>query len=533
MKKLLVSVAVILAIVWAGANWYVGRQTESALQQFIDAGNKQTASLGITQELVSYTRGLFGSQAVTRLNASASPFDEIIGSVQFINDITNGPLFFGDNSPVTLGIARINSRLDMDSVNADTRALLAQAFAGEQPFESQVFINFNSIVDYRVALNPMKLDTDGTIVAIQGADVTGSADTDMLGSYRMLTGAIEVRTDGSSFSVPSLQSSGTITGIVAGQAIGTFSAHAPQVAIKSQDSAEPLLFDAAIKTSSDVIDNAVEGMFGLVVDNIQGVGNILNKLDYSAEFEGLNIAGLEALNRIQKDMANLKKQPGLDDEALQTPEGQQKMQELMSGFPDRFITAVFSDLLQTGKSRMRHVLMAQSSGGKAHADIDLTYTGTGTPGMQDLLGYGPEDWANMLKGTVVLDVDRAMLPEAFVMMLMPSIQGGIVVERGDKLQARIELAGETAVLNGVRMRFSDLLQMLAPQTVHTTAAGNDNAVPELPADIMQKIQEEGLTPELMQLIEEREDIPPETVEMFRQLQQMQQQMPEGNMPGQR
>ena len=48
--------------------------------------------------------------------------------------------------------------------------------------------------------------------------------------------------------------------------------------------------------------------------------------------------------------------------------------------------------------------------------------------MQDLISYGPDDWATMAKGMVVLTIDRSMLPEPFVMMLMPSIQQGIIVE---------------------------------------------------------------------------------------------------------
>jgi uncharacterized protein YdgA (DUF945 family) len=533
MKKLLLSVAVLLVIAWAGASWYVGRQTEPALQQFIDAGNKQYESYGITQEIVSYKYGLFRSRAITRLTTSTAPFNEIIGDVQFVNDITNGPVFFGGSSPVQFGIARISTRLDMDSLDEDKRQLLAKAFGGKQPCESHLIINFNGVVDYSVSLNPMKLDIDGTTFVIQSAHVAGSADADMLGEFRLQADNIEARMDGSIFSVPSLESSGTITGIIAGQALGSFNVSMPQVSIKSQDSAEAFMFDADFKTNSDVVDNSAEGSFNLVMDNIQGAGGMLNKLDYSAEFEGLNIAGLEAINQITKDMANLQNRMALDDEAMQTPEGQQKMQELLSGFPDRFITAIFSDLLQTGKSRMRHVLVAESPGGAGTADIDLTYIGEGTPGMNDLVSYSPDDWVAMMKGTIVLNIDRSMLPEPFVMMLMPFIQQGIVVEEGEKLKANIELEGESIILNGQRMRFSDLLHMVSPPAAENTAEGNINAAPDIPDDIMLKIQEEGLTPEVMQLLEERDDVPAETVEMFRQLQQLQQEMQTGNMPDQR
>jgi hypothetical protein len=126
-----------------------------------------------------------------------------------------------------------------------------------------------------------------------------------------------------------------------------------------------------------------------------------------------------------------------------------------------------------------------------------------------------------------------MLPEPFVMMLMPFIQQGIVVEEGSKLKATIELAGESVILNGTQMRFTDLLHMISPPAAENTAEGNINAAPDIPEDIMLKIQQEGLTPEVMQLLEERDDVPAETAEMFRQLHQLQQEMQAGNMPDQR
>lgn len=532
MKKVLVSLLVILFGAWAGATLYVGGQTQPALQAFLDAGNEQTESMGVRQEIVSFKRGFVRSRAVTKMNVTAPPFDELIGDVQFVNDITNGPLLFGGDSPVQLGLSRITTRLDMDALDKDRREWLQKAFKGQQVLESRTFLNFGGIVGYSVRINPMKLDLEGMRFTMEGAEIEGSTDADMRGSYRMQAGKIEVQADGSFITLPSLESSGTITGIIAGQALGTFSATLAQVSVRSKASPEAVRFDAAFETSSDIADNGAEGSFELAVDNIRGAGDIVNGLRLSAGFEGLNPAGLEALNSLQKDMARLQRQGAFDEQAMQTPEGRQKMQELLSGVPDRFITAIFRDLLQTGKSRMRQRLTAHSPGGKAALDIDLTYIGTQTPGMQELAAYGPDDWAGMMKGSLALDIDRSMPPQLFIMMLIPYAEQGILVDEGDRLKARIELEGENIVLNGKRMRFSELLSTLAPQAAQDTSAGTAGTGPELPDDIMLKMQQEGLTPEFMQMLEERDDVSPESLEMFRQLYRMQQEMQAGTMPRQ-
>lgn len=52
----------------------------------------------------------------------------------------------------------------------------------------------------------------------------------------------------------------------------------------------------------------------------------------------------------------------------------------------------------------------------------------------------------------------------------------------------------------------------------------------IPADLMERIQKEGMTPEVMQALEESDDVPPEALEMFKQLQQMEQSMKAAEEP---
>jgi uncharacterized protein YdgA (DUF945 family) len=533
MKKLLLFIVVVVGIAWAGTSWYVGRQTESFLQQFIKAQNEQTSSMGITQELVSYKRSLLGARAITRLNISASPLNTFIDEIQFVNDITNGPVFFGGTSPVHFGIAYITSHLDMDSLNKKNRDWIATAFGGDHPFQTRAFINFNGITDYLAVFNPLILEMDGATISIDGADLTGSADTDMLGTYRIQTGMFEVRGADSFFSVPSIQISGTVTGMIAGQAIGSFSISAPQIAIKASETSETIMFDADITSSSEVKNDTVEGSVRLLVDSIQGAGDVLSKIDYWAEFHGMHIDGLEALHQIRMDMANLQNQTGWNDETMQTPEDLQKNQEMMSDITGQLVDAVFSKLLQTGKSRIRFDLKAENPDGMATIDIDLTYAGEGTPNMAELMSYGPDEWAKMMQGTIALAIDQGILPEGAVMLAMPFIQQGLIVQKGDRLHAAMKIEGDSIVLNGTRMRLSELLHMLSPATGAAEVEEDIDATYGIPADLMMKIQNEGLTPEIMQLLEERDDIPEQTMEMFRQIQQLQQDMLDGTMPATR
>ena len=532
MKKLLLSVPVVLGVVWAGTSWYVGQQTESVLQQFIDRQNEQTAPQGITQEIVSYERGTFGAKAITKLKMATPPLNELVGEIQFVNEITNGPVFFGGGSPVQFGMSRIDSHLDMESLDEEKRQWLQAAFAGKQPIESQAVVSFSGNSDYHVTVNPMKTDQDGVTLVMEGAELSGTSTADMTGKFNAHLGKLEVKDASSAFTMPSMDIVGDIAGMVAGQAVGSFDMRAPQVSVLAEGATEPFVFDASIKTDSDVKDEAVDGKLNLVMNNIQGANDALSKLDYTIEFQGLNIEGLKTINQLEVEMANMQSQMDWNSEAMETPEGQQKMQELMTAISqksEQLVDAIFSKLLKSDKSRMHHVLMAESPKGKANADIDLTYTGQGSPGMMELVSYGPNDWAKMMKGKVVLDIDQTMLPEGFDMLVMPYMEQGLVAQDGDKLKTSIELGGENVTLNGTQMSFADLVQILAPGGSSMMEEGGDAEL-GIPEDLMQKIQEEGLTPEVMELLEESDDVPRETVEMFKQLQQIQQNVQEGKMP---
>ena len=178
---------------------------------------------------------------------------------------------------------------------------------------------------------------------------------------------------------------------------------------------------------------------------------------------------------------------------------------------------------------------AESAKGKDNADVNLVYAGTGTPDMMQLATYGANDWAKMVKGKLLLDIDKGILPEGAEMMVTPVVQQGFLVQDGDKFKGELNLAGETVTLNGKQMPFTDLLQQFLPG-MGAANAGNATLSPKagsdlgIPDDLMQKMQKEGMTPEIMQMLEESDDVSPETLKMLKELQQMQPDVQAGKLP---
>lgn len=532
MKKLvtLLSVPVVLLVAWGGTNWYVGQQTETSLKQFIEQQNQSMAQSGFKQELVSYEKSAFGAKAVTKLSMEMPPLSDL-GEIQLISDITNGPVFVGGGSAVQFGTARIDTHLDMDALDADKRQWLTTAFEGKAPLEGHTVIGFGGGTSYHFSTNPLKVDKDGTTAVVESITLSGTAAADQTGTIRVQAGKVDVKDATTQFTVPSTQLDGTITGMIGGQALGNFAVKAPGISVLAEGTTVPVSFDLALQTTSGTADNALAGKMALQATNIQGLKDALSKVDYTAEVSGLDVAGLEAMGKQQAELQNIQNQMVWSADATETPEGQQKQQELMTKLTEstgKVVETLFGKVLKTGKSRLHSTLLAESPKGKLNADIDLTYTGTATPDVMTLASYGANDWAKMMKGKMVLDADKGMLPAGTEMMLTPLTEQGLIKLEGEKIKSNIDLAGENVTLNGKPMRFEDLVKMLVPAGMDQGAAvGGDAADMGIPEDLMKKIEAEGITPEVIQLLEESDDVPKETVALMKQLQQMQQQMGEG------
>lgn len=533
MKKIvtLLSVPVVLLAAWGVTSWYIGQQTEASVRQFVDQQNQQFAASGVSQELVSYEKSAFGAKAVSKFKFDTPPLNEVIGEVQVINDIQNGPIFFGGGSPVQFGVSRITSHLDMDSLDEEQRQALKAAFAGQAPVSGHMVLGFSGTTAYNYHLNPLKLDEKGVVLSLDGADLSGDYSEGMKGRFTMQVGKLALNEPDSKLEMPSMTVDGNMTGMLAGQALGQFSVKAPQVSVLVAGTTVPVVFDMNLNTNSDVKDHEASGSVEFSADNIQGVDDALTRATVKLDFSGLNEEGLQKFGAVQADMQNALNQVEWNADAMETPEGQKKQQELMqkvSESGEEMVGLLFGQVLKTGKSRLHNVVKAESPKGTFNADIDLTYTGQGAPGVTELASFGPNDWAKMMQGKITLDADKAMLPAGTELMLGPLESQGLLKVDGAKIKSEAILAGDNVTLNGQQMSFADFWHLIAPdRSAAMQGSDADAANLGIPPDLMEKIQREGLTQENMQLLEESDDVPKETLEVFRQLQQMQSGLQEG------
>lgn len=522
MKKLaFAAIPLALLAAWGGVTWYISSTSEDVIRQYLEAQNQHTAASGIRQELVSYEKGLFRSKAITKVVLEGITDD----GLQLTNRITHGPLLFGGKSLFAVGMAKVDTELDLEALSAELRESLKTAFAGKPPAEATTIIGFGGGSTYNVTVNPFKIDDNGVQFSMDALQFNGDATADMTGKFAASGGKFTAKSPNGSASIPGLKMDGNITGFVAGQMLGTLNLDMPGIHIEAAGTTVPTRFDLKLHNHSEVQNDLVSGKLDLQANNIQGVDDTFTKLQLDMRVDGLALEGLQEIQKLQTELQTAQGKLDWSPEALETPEGQQQQEafarqiEEMGG---KVVETLFNKTLQADKSRIQLTLQGEGNKGKLNGNIDLTYTGQGKPDLAALANYTADDWGKLLKGKLSLDADKGILPEGTEMALMPAQEQGFLKLDGNKITSLIELQGETVNINGKQMRFGELFQGLgAPSSPipNATEGAGENSL-GIPPDLMKKLEEEGPTPELIQLLEESDDVSPETVEMIKQLQQL-------------
>lgn len=529
MKKLAVVVAAVLAVggaAWLGTTWFVGKETESIVRAQIEQANQQSAGRGISQELVSYERSLLGAKAVTRLLVTEPIIAQWLNNAQFTHTIKHGPLLVSGGG---VGISHWESHLDTASLPEQAKAFVDKAFAGKEAMVVNTKVGFDKVMHTEMMLNPMDVNLDaGSALKFAGADLSADISVEeKSGPFTLKAGAFEVRDPNTTFTVPSIEADGKAGPIAGG--LETFNLKAPGISILAAGKTEPVKMDVAMQSTTTEQNGSLQGNGSFQVANIQGAPEVqVTQADLKVDYAGFKLEGLKDIQALQAKLQSLQERMQVDEAATELPEGQKQQQQLAQEaqqITEDLLDVIMNKVLQAGQSKLRYDMTLTLAKGKVAGIADLTYAGSDKPlKLNDLMLYGPQDWGRLVKGSLDLSADKTAVAEDMGMLLAAPLQQKAIVEENGQYKLQLKLLGESAELNGVPVQFADLPAKFFPQmpSVGADAASNLG----IPPDLMKQIEEQGMTPEIMQQLEESDDVPKETLEMLKQLQQMNGQPPQ-------
>lgn len=531
MKKLGVVIATLLAVgaaAWLGGSWWVGKETERIVRAQIEQANQHSAGRGVSQELVSYDRSLLGAKAVTRMSVTDPLLASWLDQAQFSHQIKHGPLLLTDG--VSFGVSHWSTRLDMASLPTASKTFVEQAFAGKEPFTAETKIGFDKIIHTTANFSPMdaRLEADGTTLKWAGANFTGDISaTEKSGPFSFKANKFELRDANASFTLPSLDIQGRMGPVAGG--LENFTMKLPTLSMLVAGETQPITMDLSVDSVLSEQNGAVQGKASFQIANIQGnnqqgVAIPVKQVDVKVDYAGFKLEGLKEIQALQAKLQALQEQMQVDEAATELPEGQKQQQQLAQQaqqLTEELLDLVLNKVLQAGLSKLRYDLSLSLDKGKVTGLADLTYVGSQQPlKLNDLMLYGPQDWGRLVTGSIDLSADKAALPADVSLLMGYALEQKAILEANNQYILQLKLLGETAELNGSPIGFAELPSKFFPQMPSLS----EEASLGLPPDLMQQIEEQGITPEIMQQLEESDDVPKETLEMLKQLQQMNSQV---------
>lgn len=537
MKKLVLVVILLLLLgtLWGGASWFIGEETEKLVKQQVEQSKEKLAPYGMKYELVSYDKTFMGATAVTKLVLPESMATEGAADVQFLSEIQHGPILRGEKG-VGLGSSRWKVTLDESALpDAEVKEKLKEVFADKPPFVAYADMGFaGADVNYDVVINPAKLEQDSNTLNFAGANMTGTSNAQTgVGPFKVVMNTLNIKDPDVDIKVPAINVDGDITALIGSSMVGSLNMQAKEISVTPILTGEAVTFDVDLKSDSAVAGDDLKGTSNIVVNNVKGAEDSLKSLKWDMSYAGFSIAGLEKVQALNSDVQSLQAQLlfNANNDESEMPEGEKQMEETLVQIQEKqmeMLNLFFSDVLQAKKTNLTQNVVVNNKNGDVKLDLDLTYQGADEPLTLDTLALlGPEKMAALLKGDVAMTADKAILPPMMAaMFLAQPLEQKIVLEDDKQYSFKLKLKEDGLELNDQAMSVMELMMKFAPQPMGNAGANEgleqDGALGlDLPEDMMKTIEEEGLTPEIMQMIEESDDVSPETKEMLKQLQQMQ------------
>ncbi|MGV6808902.1 MAG: DUF945 family protein, partial [bacterium] len=524
MKKLLIALILLLTlaiIAWLGATWLVGQKTEEQVRAYIERSNQLTEG-SVEQNLVSYEASSFMSAtAITKFKTGIPDIDDLLSDANVITTIQHGPVIMGDEG-MTFALSRWDSRLDVESLSDEARAMLSDLFGEQNPFHVKTLLDYDQKARYTLTIPALNMQDETDEFSIAGITVTGESSLEeWKGPATLSIAKTYLKTEGLEASIPTVKGDVDITGWIGSQMLGRAEMMAQGVKITSTDLGD-ISFDAEISSNTDVKDKQLFGTTRLALTQLVEPSNTLKQASLDLNMSGFNTEGIDEITALQNELNNLQQQLMWNMEATESPEGQEKMMEIagkIQQLSQQFFQTIFDKLLIAQKSQMDMTLNLSGDKGTTQFAADVVYTGSDKPITLDNIMMGDTD---TLFKTFALSIDakaeKSMLDESLKMVLSMFVMQGFVQDNELAYELKGRLTDGQVVLNGKNMTLEDFIEMVNPSEAATEEQAADISLPE---DLQKQIEEEGLTPEVMQILEESEDIDPALLQQLKMLSEMQ------------
>lgn len=439
MKKFLILIPIFLLLLWAGITWIIGSRTQSAFTLLLEEGNNKFGAATVVEE--SYSRGFLSSEAITKFGLTGEA-DTEENDVFLKVQVWHGPLMMTPDG-LKIGAEYVLVTLAKDRLPEISRKMVDQGFKQAEPFELTLFSGFTGeiSIDLKVA---EFASPEGEVHLLNFKGLAADLKTDSNGSFAIgefKLGALnyEDKKTGNSFSLAASQGNINFTNIIM-QLTGDGSSHADFPEIKVINNGETYtLSDLHFDGSSQQNDGKMEMLSHMSIGNFTGpdkgpyaeiFAKMNGKLEVEAEFKGMDIEALKAMNEAQQKVSKVKfAGEGTDIAAAQKAQFE-------------YFGAI-AELLQPGY-QMNYLIAFANKNGESEINLNLEYAGENKA--LDLVTI--HELIDSLKIDLKLQILKDLIPPALIEKIKPATAMGFIIEKDSAFEGAATLINGELSVNG-------------------------------------------------------------------------------------
>ena len=457
-------VIVVVAALWLGSGWYIGRNAETLTYAQVAEGNRQLLPYRMVMQLENYQRGLLVSTYRSCLALPADDPQTPPLNICFHNQLRHGPLFHTD-AGWRIGLAAFHSEIDLDYYPPELSAMLSGFFAGKPPLVLDGYIDLDGRSQGVLSVSPFEIESPVGNASLAELRLQMVVSPALQLERSVLTGrGLQVDTMGAVFALDHLDADVTHTGMLA----ATLPLYETRLSFKGlslQGGGQDMRGDIHMHGRSRDDNGLLFSDIRVWLENLALTNFPASKGYVGLTFEGFDSAASLRLHELTQQISQQMEQ--MTAAAVQggnaDPQTVAAAGAKISELGEQIRAQITGPWLRAGKSRMALEMVLEDQAPLLSGLFDLTYVG-GLPADMDmgsLVATTPQQWLDMINLRIVLEWQTALVPQALQEQLVNWQQSGVLSLHDDRWRLHIDGRQGVLRLNEQPLALDEFLQLLA------------------------------------------------------------------------
>lgn len=474
MKKILLTILLLLPAVWAGATWFTSNNTEAVLDNMLSESNQQISETlpFFSIEKKSFEKGFTSSSAKSIATLNTPLFNNEDGTaikVTLNHKIYHGPVMMTPNG-IKTGSSYTLTTLDQASLSTEIKELITLLFESQAPFSAGITTGTsdNIDVDFNIAplsFNPAKFaalsgeDAASDDVNIDFDGIDANFATNGAGSYlrgSMQLGGLTITGNDDGKEIDMRMSASTVNvdvdELYKGSLLdGNVEFSIPSYIFSDGDGTDIVLSAMRIASSAENTNGLMhgEGTFDIATLHINTADNSIDfpdaKIHFGFGMNGFERAGIMKLIDVGQEMKKSQFTLFSSDDVDASSEIMFK--KMLAYYREA------GSLIKQGVS-VNSALNISNANGKSGIKLDLDYIDA----KQLYALKTVKDLATALQGELAINIDKSMLAGTpFEESIAMPIMMGFAIEKDNVYGTVVELNNGELKINDKAMPFLDMI----------------------------------------------------------------------------